>query len=166
MQRTMRVTATALVAALAIVAGIGPATGDSTSPPSKLIQELDALGEKLNRALVEGRYEDMLAYYAEDAVVMPNGGAKQVGKKALQAGIEINRTRGVVFETFSTRAEKAWECEGLVYVVGTYAFSASDPGTPRPVADRGKFFSVWRRDTSGHLKVLYDIWNTDIEPGK
>jgi hypothetical protein len=35
-----------------------------------------------------------------------------------------------------------------------------------PDADRGKSFSAGRRDSTGTLEGLYDIWNSDVEPVK
>jgi len=136
------------------------------SEPSDLVREVDALGARMNAALVDGDYEAVLACYADDAVMLPNGGEKLVGKKAIRDAMFASRDSGLRFQSFSGRVEKAWECGGMVIAVGAYALSASVPDVKRPIGDKGKFVAVYRRESTGSLKLLYDIWNTDIEPGK
>ncbi|MCP4200690.1 MAG: DUF4440 domain-containing protein [bacterium] len=130
-----------------------------------LISELDALGQKMERSMVEGDIETTLSYYADDAVLLPNWGEKVVGKEAIRKKMESDREGGMRFESFSGKTEDAWECDGKVYAIGTYALSLRLPGIERPVADKGKFIAVWRRGHDGKLAVIYDMWNTDIAMG-
>ena len=131
-----------------------------------LIKELDELGAKMERAMVEGDFETMLAYYADDTVLLPNWGKKIVGKDAIREKMESDREAGLDFESFTGQTEAAWECGGKVYAVGTYALSVTVPGVERPVADKGKFMSVWRRAEDGTLTIIYDMWNTDVPMGE
>ena len=138
----------------------------SEEPPSKLESELRELLTKMDRAMVDGNFEAVLAFYAEDAVVLPNNAPKIVGKAALRKRMEDHRKSGVTFGSFMGTVERAWECGGMVYSIGTYAMSANVPGMPRPVGDKGKSFAVFRRAADGKLQIVYDMWNTDIEYGK
>jgi ketosteroid isomerase-like protein len=150
----------AVCAVLCLGAGNASPAGDDP-----LVRELDALGAKINRAMMDGDFEVMLSYYAADAVLMPNGEAMLVGKGAIRARLLENRKAGIVFHSFTGRVEEAWECGGLAYMRGTYALAASAPGLERPVADKGKSLSVLRRTEDGRLLVILDIWNTDVPPG-
>ena len=116
--------------------------------------------------MVDGDFETLIAYYAEDAVLLPNWGEKVVGREAIREKMEADREAGLVFESFTGRTETAWECGGRVFAVGTYALSLSVPGVERPVADKGKFMAVWRRAPDGKLTIIYDMWNTDVPIGK
>ena len=131
-----------------------------------LIAELDAIGQKMERAMVDSDFETMLSYYAEDAVLLPNWGQKVVGKEAIRKKMESDRESGLSFESFTGKTEEAWECDGKVYAVGSYALSLTLPGMGRPIADKGKFIGVWRRSSDGTLEIIYDIWNTDVPVGQ
>lgn len=133
---------------------------------SELNGELQALSAKMDRAMIDGNFEAILAFYADDAVVLPNNAPKIVGKAALRKEMEAQRKSGVTFGSFLGTVEQAWECGGMVYSVGSYAMSANVPGMPRPVGDKGKSFAVFRRTADGKLQIVYDMWNTDIEYGK
>jgi len=133
---------------------------------STLKSELQELLAKMDRAMVDGTTEAVLAFYAEDAVVLPNNAPKIVGKAALRKEMAAHRKTGVTFGSFAATVEQAWECGGMVYSVGSYALSASVPGMARPVGDKGKSLAIYRRAANGKLQVVYDIWNTDIEMGK
>jgi len=133
---------------------------------SKLKGELQELMAKMDRAMVDGNFEAVLAFYAEDAVVLPNNAPKIVGKAALRQKMEAHRKSGVTFGSFMGTVERAWECGGMVYSVGSYAISAGVPGAARPVGDKGKSLAIFRRAADGKLHIVYDIWNTDVEAGK
>jgi len=132
----------------------------------KLINELQELMAEMNQAIANGNIEEGLAYYADDAVVLPNHAPRIVGKAELRKKMLKQKKSGVDFGSFMGTVERAWESNGMVYSVGSYALSANVPGRPRPVGDKGKFFAVFRREPDGTLKIVYDIWNTDIEYGK
>jgi ketosteroid isomerase-like protein len=132
----------------------------------KLVRELQELQGKIDRAMVDGTVDGIVAFYADDAVVLPNNAPKIVGKAALKKMMEENRKTGVSFGSFTGTVERAWECGGMVCGVGSYAMSVNVPGMPRPVGDNGKWFSVFRRSADGKLLIVYDMWNTDIEYGK
>jgi ketosteroid isomerase-like protein len=132
----------------------------------ELMSELQELMVKMDRAMVDGDYEAVAKFYADDAVVLPNNSPRIEGRAALQGLMEENREAGVNFGSFTGTVDRAWECGGMVYAVGSYALSADVPGLERPVADKGKTFTVFRRRANGKLEIVYDIWNTDIEMGK
>jgi ketosteroid isomerase-like protein len=138
----------------------------SEEPPSKLEVELQELLSRMDRAMVDGNFEAVLAFYSDDLVVLPNNAPKIVGKAALRKKMEDHRKLGVTFGSFMGTVERAWECGGMIYSIGSYAMSANVPGMPRPVGDKGKSFAVFRRAADGKLRIVYDMWNTDIEYGK
>jgi len=132
----------------------------------KLKGELQELLTRMDRAMVDGRVEAVLAFYADDAIVLPNNAPKIVGKVELRKKMQDHRKSGVSFGSFMGTVDRAWECGGMVYSLGSYAMSANVPGMPRPVGDKGKSFAVFRRAADGKLHIVYDMWNTDIEYGK
>jgi ketosteroid isomerase-like protein len=138
----------------------------SQQPQSALKAELQDLMTKMDRAMVNGDDEAVLAFYADDAVLLPNNAPKIVGKAALRKQMREHRKMGISFGSFTGTVDQAWECGGMVYAVGTYAMSANIPGLARPVGDKGKSLAIFRRTSGGKLQIVYDMWNTDVEAGK
>lgn len=124
-------------------------------PPLAVAEGRSALLGELNR----------LDFYADDAVLLPNNGEKLVGKEAMRKKMLADQQAGMKMESFTGRTEEAWECGGKVYTIETYALSLKVPGMERPVADKGKFIAIWTRGSGGGLKILYDMWNTDVQMG-
>jgi len=138
----------------------------SEKPPSKLESELQELLTTMDRAMVDGHCETILAFYADDAVILPNNAPKIVGKEAIRKRMEAHRKSGVTFGSFKGTVERAWECGDMVYSVGSWAMSASIPGVARPVADKGNSLAIFRRTADGKLHIVYDMWNSDVETSR
>ena len=51
----------------------------------------------------------------------------------------------------------------LGYTSGTYKFTFKDP-SGKPATDNGKYLTVWKKQTDGSWKVLFDMFNTDLPP--
>lgn len=49
----------------------------------------------------------------------------------------------------------------LGYTSGTYIWSFKD-GLGKPVSDKGKYLTVWKKQADGSWKVLFDMFNTDL----
>ena len=68
--------------------------------------------------------------------------------------------------SISWEVSKAEVSGDLGYTVGTYKMSFNDP-KGKPVNDRGKYLTVWKRQTGGGWKVIADTFNTDLPaPGE
>jgi ketosteroid isomerase-like protein len=132
----------------------------------ELKSEVEELMAKMDRAMVDGDTEALLTFYADDVVVLPNNAPRIVGKAAFRKMMEDHRKSGVTFGSFMGTVDRAWECGGMVYSVGSYALSANIPGMARPVGDKGKSLTIFRRGKDGKLQIVYDMWNTDVEMGK
>ena len=55
-------------------------------------------------------------------------------------------------------------CKEMVIEIGEYAISLTIPGMEMPVADKGKYITVWERQKDGSLKIKIETWNTDVNP--
>jgi ketosteroid isomerase-like protein len=165
MEVTMREMTRALLL-IALLSLVPVQSALSQEHQTNLKSELQELSAKMDRAMVDGDIEAVLAFYADDAVVLPNNAPKIVGKATFRKMMEDHRKSGVTFESFMGTVDQAWECGGMVYSVGSYALSASIPGMARPVGDKGKSLTIFRRAANGKLQIVYDMWNTDIEMGK
>lgn len=51
----------------------------------------------------------------------------------------------------------------LGYTSGAYEMTFKD-ATGKPLSDKGKYVTVWKKQKDGTWKVLLDIFNTDLPP--
>jgi ketosteroid isomerase-like protein len=49
----------------------------------------------------------------------------------------------------------------LAYAIGTYTLTMKD-SQGKPIADRGKFMEVWKRQPDGKWKAVADTYNSDL----
>lgn len=80
------------------------------------------------------------------------------GARAMVA--EMFATPGLSFSWDATRVAVA-ESGDLGYTAGTYEMTFNDPDG-NPVTDRGKFVTIWRRQSDGTWKVVEDVFNSDL----
>ena len=111
-------------------------------------------------AASEGKdVEKVIAYWSDDAQIVPAGAPIISGKSAIRA---------YVAESFATPGFKiSWETlDAAVSNDGTmgYTTAASTFTFPGPdgklATETGRGIAVWRRDSSGEWKCVYDTWNS------
>jgi ketosteroid isomerase-like protein len=114
-------------------------------------------GEFMKAAADHGS-QGYMSYYADDAVEVPNGQAFLQGKE------NIAKTMG-----FLDKAENhlTWVPVGagmaasgdLGYTYGTYEFSSKDKDG-KPVVNKGKYATIWKKQKDGSWKVAMDMGNS------
>jgi ketosteroid isomerase-like protein len=122
--------------------------------------ELIRTDQAWSAAASEGKdVEKVVAFWSDDAQIVPEGAAIISGKAAI---------RSYVTESFATPGFKiSWETlDAAVSNDGTmgYTTAASTFTFPGPdgtlVTETGRGIAVWRRDSSGAWKCVYDTWNS------
>ncbi len=100
-------------------------------------------------------------FFVDDATLMSPNMAVIEGT----AGIHEWAEQNMALPGFSV----VWQATGvdvaasgdLGYTMGTFDFQITLPdGTP--IKDRGKYTTLWRKQTDGSWKVVVDIFNSDI----
>lgn len=49
----------------------------------------------------------------------------------------------------------------LAYTYGTYDLTANN-AKGKPVADRGKYSEIWKKQADGSWKCIVDMWSSDL----
>lgn len=101
-----------------------------------------------------------VAYYTDDAVLLPPNGPKVTGKQAIRAAWVTLAAPDVVL-TWSPAKVDVSQSGDLAYIVGTYEDSFKDP-KGKPVTDRGKTLEVFRKQVDGSWKVVADMYSSDL----
>ena len=131
------------------------ALSNSQSDGSTALTKIEG---QLMKAAADHGSQGYMSYYADDAVEVPNRAA------ILQGKAEIAKTMG-----FLDKPENhlTWAPVGggmatsgdLGYTYGTYEFSAKDKDG-KPVVDKGKYATIWKKQKDGNWKVALDMGNS------
>lgn len=135
-----------------------PAAHPRASASSKDKDDVETLrkmeAEFMNAAAERGS-AGYLAYYADDAVEIPNGAPLIAGKS------NIAKTMGFLDNKDNRLSWKplGGDMSGdLGYTYGTYEFHSKDKNG-NPVVEYGKYTSIWKKQKEGNWKVVLDMGN-------
>ena len=109
----------------------------------------------------EGRdVEGMLAFWTDDAVVLPPGLPAVVGKAALREYVRASlQTPG--FRITWTSTDVQFSPDGnLGYMFSRNAVTVAGPDG-KPATTAGRAVTIWRRDYDGVWRCAVDIWNAE-----
>lgn len=123
--------------------------------------EIDLAREQIDAAWLRSDADGITRHLADDAVLMPPNGPKQIGREAINAWL-----RGL-FEHY-TMTELAMP-ERKLTVAGDYAFEQAlyewllVPNTHgESIHDRANWVGIWRRAANGTWSEVCGIWNSAL----
>lgn len=134
---------------------------DTRAADEQTIRQADSEWVK---AAAAKELERTLSYWADDASVFPPNAPAVTGKEAIRAYVSQGfATPGfsITWETTKVEVSRAGD---LAYAIGTNEFRMNDP-KGKPVVQRGKGITVWKKQLDGSWKCIVDIWNSDPPPG-
>ncbi len=150
----------ALAATLLVLAvGCKQAPVDNRAEVEKTIRELD---HQWAQASLKHDVDATVAFYADDAHVLPPDAPLATGKADIRAVWVLNLNPAYSLNWEATKVEVA-QSGDLAYVTGTYIFKpvSSSDMTPTTPAEVGKMVEVFKKQADGSWKVTADIWNRD-----
>jgi len=110
------------------------------------------------KAAADHGSQGYMSYYADDAVEVPNGAA------FLQGKAEIAKTMGFLDTpdnhlTWAPVGSGMAASGDLGYTYGTYEFVSKDKDG-KPIVDKGKYTTIWKKQKDGSWKVALDMGNS------
>ncbi|MBI1941234.1 MAG: SgcJ/EcaC family oxidoreductase [Acidobacteria bacterium] len=135
-----------------------PAPPDTRVADAATLRDLDAQWSKATAAKdVEG----FVGFFADDGMLFPPSTPKVTEKDGIRKwATEMITNPGFAVGWQVTKAEAARSSD-LGYTMGTYELTVHDP-KGKPVTDRGKYITVWKKQADGTWKVAADIFNSDL----
>ncbi len=130
---------------------------------SEIETQIKKLAKTLSEQMVSGNWT--VEHYAKDAISLPNNSPMLEGIEAIKASQEQMKAAGVKFTSFTATPTKIWVNGNQVTEIGTYELSLTMPQMPAPIKDKGKYLTIWEKQSDGSLKIKVDTWNTDLMPG-
>lgn len=126
-------------------------------------EALKQLSREWSAQIPTRNIEKIVAYWAEDAVMMPPGQPPVVGKAAIRQYVEgAMRVPGfnISWEPLSVHVSRGGD---MAYLIERNVATVNDP-SGKPVTTHGKVVTVWRKDANGQWKNVVDMWNEAPAP--
>src|SRR2546423_1049285 len=116
----------------------------SAGADEKAVRDAD---EAWSNAAAAKDVDKTVAFYSNDAVVMPPNAERATTKEAVRK----------IWKDLLTDAKVSWRATKVEvaksgeigFVIGTYEVTMNDVVTGKPVNDRGKYLEVWEKQTDG-----------------
>lgn len=140
------------------IAGSPSENASSTQPVERILRDLDA---QWSKAAAAKDVERTIAYYSDDAIVLPPNAVSATTKDAIRSvWKDLLASRGLVITWNPTRVQLA-KSGDMAWVSGMYELTMND-AAGQPNNDRGKYLEVWRQQADGKWKCSADMWNSDL----
>lgn len=101
-------------------------------------------------------------YYSADASLLIPNSPIVTGRDSIQgavAGMMADPNFALSFQGTQAVASQGGD---MVYTVGTYSLTVSDPKDKKPVTDKGKYMTIYKKQADGAWKAVADMLNSDL----
>jgi uncharacterized protein (TIGR02246 family) len=102
-----------------------------------------------------------VAFYSDDATVLPPNEPMASSKDAIRKSIEGLLTLPGVNLKWEPKKIEVSKSGDIAYSFGTYDMSMNDP-KGNPITDKGKYVEVWKKQADGNWKCAVDTFNSDL----
>ena len=108
--------------------------------------------------------EKWVAHYTDDASVLLPNVPIATGKDAIRAAMKPLMSDPNFAVTFSANRVGVAKSGELGYTQGAYSMTVTDPKTKAPSTEKGKYLTVYSKQTDGSWKAVEDTFMSDAPP--
>jgi ketosteroid isomerase-like protein len=153
---------TAIVAAFVLLAfgcnRTPPQPASTQAADEAAVRQTD---ENWSKAAQSKKVDDWVAFYSDDAVLLPPNDKKASGKEEVRKYIgELLMLPGLALSWEPSKVEVARSGD-LAYTQGSYRMAFPDPHG-KPATDQGKTLEIWKKQADGNWKCVADMWSSDL----
>jgi len=123
---------------------------------------IEAANGKAMSAMQAGDLTGSLASYADSTVVMMPGMPAMRGRMEYEKGFK-GMMDAMKVTAASSHTDEVMVSGDLAIETGTFAMTVV-PNGGKPIEDKGKYISVWKKQMDGSWKIIRDINNSDGTP--
>ena len=105
--------------------------------------------------------EKLASHYADDATLMMPDAPIIMGKDAIRPALKAMMSDKNLALSFTTTTAQVAKGGDYAYTQGTYSMTATNPKTKKVVAEKGKYLTVYKKQSDGSWKAIEDINNAD-----
>jgi len=139
-------------------AGSQSGNAGDTHPVERILRDIDT---QWSTAAAAKDLEQTLAYYSDDAIVLPPNATSGTTKEAIRnIWKDLLASPGLVITWKPARVQLGKSGE-MAWVSGVYELKMNDT-TGKPINDRGKYLEVWEKQSGGNWRCVADMWNSDL----
>jgi ketosteroid isomerase-like protein len=114
-----------------------------------------------SKAAQSKKVDYWVAFYADDAVILPPNDHKASGQESVRKVIgELLAMPGLTLAWEPAKVEVARSGD-LAYTQGAYELTSND-ANGKPTTDHGKTVEIWKKQTDGRWKCVVDMWSSDL----
>jgi ketosteroid isomerase-like protein len=152
---------------VAVILGLVALVGCTQAPPPAVdTRDTDAKAIKdaemaWNKDWAAKDLDKIVGHYADDASVEIPNVPLMTGKAAITGGLKPligDPNLALTFEAAQVEVSKSGD---LAYTRGSYSMTVTDEKTKKPIVEKGKFVTVYRKMADGSWKAVQDINNAD-----
>ena len=129
------------------------------------VKALTDIETKANSDWAAKNADGLLAFYADDAVLMAPGMEALKGKDAIKGalgGMLADKALSLTFKASKVDVSKSGD---LGYTQGDYQMTVTDPKSHKPINDHGTYVTTYRKQSDGSWKAESDIATSAVPPG-
>ena len=151
-------------AAVVLIMIAGAIQSPSQNKPRSASDAIRAADEQWMRVFSAKDLERSVAFCTKDGSVLAPNFPIATGREAIkQLFAGMLALPNLKIEWKATRVEAARSGD-MGYSSGAYQMTFNDP-SGKQITDRGKYVTVWKKQTDGSWKVALDIFNSDLPAG-
>jgi uncharacterized protein (TIGR02246 family) len=152
-----------IAASLALAGAFTACRRGQTPNPEAVERSLLEVDREWSNAAAAKDWERFYSYYTADATMLPPGAPMATGIDAIRKTFQpfaSNPTFSLKWQVAKAQAARSAE---MGYTLGAYEMAFHDPAG-KPVNDRGKYVTIWRKQPDGKWKAAVDMFNSDLPP--
>jgi uncharacterized protein (TIGR02246 family) len=135
-----------------------PAPPDTRAADEKAIRDTEAQWVKDYQAK---DVEKGVAHYADDASLLMPGMPIMTGKDTIKGAFKAFLADPAFALDFSAAKVEVSKGGDIGYTQGAYTMTMTDPKTKKPVTEKGKYVTVYKKQADGSWKAIEDMNNAD-----
>jgi ketosteroid isomerase-like protein len=114
-----------------------------------------------SKAAQSKKVDDWVAFYSDDAVILPPNEKKADSKESVRKEIgTLLALPGLSIHWAPAKVEVARSGD-LAYTQGSYQLTTVD-AHGKPGTDQGKTLEIWKKQADGSWKCVADMWSSDL----
>ena len=159
----LRTTSLLLAVVLALIA-VGCSNAPAPAPPDTRAADVQAVKDVETAWSKDAALKDpnkWASYYTDDASGLFPGAPTVTGKAAIGEALAPFFKDPNFALTFASTRTVASKGGDMVYSEGTYTMTMTNPKTKKPMTDKGKFLTVYMKQSDGSWKAVSDTYNSD-----
>jgi len=138
-----------------------PASATPTTASAGEVDAVKAADAALQQAVTAKDLGKIMAFYADDAILMPSAVPQVKGKAAITEEWQHILDIPGLENTSTLTGAAVSSSSDMAYTIGTYRLQMTgQDGTT--VTEPGKWVAVWRKQADGKWRIIVETYNTDI----